>query len=201
MTDEIHRCPCGDWHGRAFCSECFQPRSCGGGASERMLKCQHCGVRTLHIVAGEKNRNDPYDYGVTTPRRDPEQEELTRQEAFMRDLFQQMGIQIRTVAQITRNGEPAIYEVNRYVRDSEVVWEVIVLEDLTTMGRVYALSGAWKSMNALNVARWSDPDAYSKPSGDGWQRTGMFQPIGKMTHYDGKPLFNMTIVERGERQR
>jgi len=32
-----------------------------------MLKCSHCGVRTLHIVSGEKNPNDPYDYGVTTP--------------------------------------------------------------------------------------------------------------------------------------
>ena len=33
-----------------------------------MLKCEHCGVRTLHIVSGERNRNDPYDYGVTAPR-------------------------------------------------------------------------------------------------------------------------------------
>lgn len=59
---------CKGSHVRAFCSECFEPRHCGGGASERMLKCEHCGVRTLHIVSGERNRNDPYDYGVTAPR-------------------------------------------------------------------------------------------------------------------------------------
>jgi hypothetical protein len=29
------------------------------------LTCSHCGVRTLHIVSGMENRNDPYDYGVT----------------------------------------------------------------------------------------------------------------------------------------
>jgi len=51
-------------HVRAFCSECLEPRHCGGGASERMLKCSHCGVRTLHIVSGMENRNDPYDYGT-----------------------------------------------------------------------------------------------------------------------------------------
>ena len=55
-------------HGGAFCSECMEPRHCGGGAAERMLKCSHCGVRTLHIVSGMENRNDPYDYGVTAPR-------------------------------------------------------------------------------------------------------------------------------------
>jgi hypothetical protein len=54
--------------GDAFCSECFEPRVCGGGAPERMLTCSHCGVRTLHIVSGMNNPNDPYDYGVTTPR-------------------------------------------------------------------------------------------------------------------------------------
>jgi hypothetical protein len=70
MTERPNICPTDSrhTHGRAFCSECFEPRHCGGGASERMLKCQHCGVRTLHIVSGEKNRNDPYDYGVTAPR-------------------------------------------------------------------------------------------------------------------------------------
>ena len=57
--------------GRAFCSECLEPRRCGGGASERMLTCSHCGVRTLHIVSGMENRNDPYDYGVTAPRDAP----------------------------------------------------------------------------------------------------------------------------------
>jgi hypothetical protein len=70
MTERPNICPTDSrhTHGRAFCSECFQPRTCGGGASERLLKCSHCGVRTLHIVSGEKNRNDPYDYGVTAPR-------------------------------------------------------------------------------------------------------------------------------------
>lgn len=57
--------------GHAFCSECMEPRSCGGGAPERMLTCSHCGVRTLHIVSGMGNRNDPYDYGVTAPRDAP----------------------------------------------------------------------------------------------------------------------------------
>jgi len=70
MTDRPNICPRDSRHThlRAFCSECFQPRHFGGGASERMLKCDHCGVRTLHIVSGERNRNDPYDYGVTAPR-------------------------------------------------------------------------------------------------------------------------------------
>jgi len=70
MTERPNICPRDSrhTHGRAFCSECFQPRSCGGGASERMLKCEYCGARTLHIVSGERNRNDPYDYGVTAPR-------------------------------------------------------------------------------------------------------------------------------------
>ena len=69
MTERPNICPTDSrhTHGRAFCSECFEPRHCGGGASERMLKCQHCGVRTLHIVSGMNNPNDPYDYGVTTP--------------------------------------------------------------------------------------------------------------------------------------
>jgi hypothetical protein len=185
MTDEIHRCPCGDWHGRAFCSECFQPRSCGGGASERMLKCQHCGVRTLHIVAGERNRNDPYDYGV---RRDPEQEELTRQEAFMRGLFDQLGADLRTAPKIVKGGKPALYEVTRFVRADEVAWVVNLREDLTAAARVWALCEAWESMTSSNVARWSDPDAYHQGD-DGWQWTGMFKPLGTATHIDGKPLF------------
>jgi len=187
MTDEIHRCPCGGWHGRAFCSECFQPRSCGGGKSERMLKCENCQTRTLHIVAGEKNPNDPYDYGVQDPRRDPEQDELTRQEAFMRGLFDQMGARLHTVPQIVEGGKPALYNVTRFVRDDEVVWEVKLREDLTAAGRVYALCGAWEGMTALSVARWPNPDAYSKPSGAGWQWTGMFRPVGNALH-DGKPL-------------
>jgi len=185
MTDEIHRCPCGDWHGRAFCSECFQPRSCGGGASERMLKCQHCGVRTLHIVAGEKNRNDPYDYGV---RRDPEQEELTRQEAFMRGLFDQLGARLRAASQIVIDGKPALYEVKRWVRDDEVIWDVMLEEDLTAAGRVWALCEAWESMTSSNVGRWSNPDGYS--DGDnGWRWKAIFRPIGTSTQIDGKPLF------------
>jgi hypothetical protein len=181
----VHKCPQGCWHGRAFCSECFQPRSCGGGASERMLKCSHCGVRTLHIVSGEQNHNDPYDYGV---RRDPELEELARQEAFMRGLFDQLGARLRTVPRIVENGKPALYGVKRWVRDDEVIWDVKLEEDLTAAGRVWALCAAWESMTSSNVARWSNPDAYYQGD-EGWQWTAMFKPLGTATHIDGKPLF------------
>jgi hypothetical protein len=60
--------------GTGFCSECFEPRDCGNGAPERMLKCSHCGVRTLHIVSGMDNPNAPYDYGAPrkAPALDPE---------------------------------------------------------------------------------------------------------------------------------
>ena len=185
MAKAIHKCPQGCWHGRAFCSECFQPRSCGGGASERMLKCSHCGVRTLHIVSGEKNPNDPHDYGVV---RDPVAEDLARQEAFMRALFDQMGAKLCTVAEVVVGGKPALYEVTRWVRDDEVTWEVELREDLTAAARVYALCSAWESMTSRSVARWSDPSAYSLGD-NGWKSTAVFKPIGNSTHIDGKPLF------------
>lgn len=50
-------------HDRAFCTECFESRHCGGGKSERLLTCKNCGKATLHAVWGESNLNDPYDYG------------------------------------------------------------------------------------------------------------------------------------------
>ena len=185
MTKGVHRCPRGCWHGRAFCSECMQPRSCGGGASERMLKCENCQTRTLHIVAGERNANDAHDYGV---RHDPELEELTRQEAFMRGLFDQMGADLRTAPKIVKGGEPALYEVTRFVRADEVAWVVNLREDLTAAGRVWALCEAWESMSSQGVARWSDPDAYSL-GGDGWKSSGLFKPVGTSTQINGKPLF------------
>ena len=203
---------------RAICDECGQVRRTtsrpGYGKTGTWrdgrprcmvpLKCSHCGIRTMHAYIRDFA---PASYVDASERRNIEltieREQYLRQEAFMVDLFQQLGIQVRTVTQITRNGEPAIYEVTRYVRDSEVVWEVVVLEDLTTVGRVYALSGAWQSMTALNVARWSDPDAYAL-GGHGWQWSGSFQPIGNKTHHESKPLFLETedMGERGaERQR
>jgi hypothetical protein len=181
----------GDW--RAECPRCMVP-----------LKCSHCGIRTMHAYIRDFA---PASYVDASERRNIELtiewEQYLRQEAFMVDLFEQMGIPIRTVTQITRNGEPAIYEVTRYVRDSEVVWEVVVLDNLTTVGRVYALCGVWESMTAGGVARWSDPDAYSKPSANGWLSTGSFQPIGKKTHHENKPLFldEDTIARGAERQR
>jgi len=184
MTKDVHKCPQGCWHGRAFCSECMQPRSCGGGASERMLKCENCQARTLHIVAGEKNPNDPHDYGV---RRDPEQEELTRQEAFMRGLFDQLGVRLRTAAQIVLDGKPALYHVTRFVRDDEVVWDVELREDLTAAGRVYALCGAWEAMAVDRIARWSNPDAYTLGA-EGWKWAAMFRPVAGHDLYNGKPL-------------
>jgi|BarGraNGADG00312_1021997.scaffolds.fasta_scaffold112010_1 hypothetical protein len=50
-------------HPNAFCVECMEPRFAAGGASERMLKCKHCGALTRHAVMGMDNRNDRYDYG------------------------------------------------------------------------------------------------------------------------------------------
>ena len=58
-TEQIHR----KSHCNAFCAECFEPRFCGGGNSERMLMCRNCGKRTQHSVIGERNRNDRFDYG------------------------------------------------------------------------------------------------------------------------------------------
>ena len=187
MTERPNICPTDSrhTHGRAFCSECLEPRHCGGGASERMLKCQHCGVRTLHIVAGEKNRNDAHDYGVV---RDPVAEDLARQEAFMRALFDQMGVNLRAVAEVVVGGKPALYEVTRWVRDDEVTWDVELREDLTAAGRVYALCAAWECMTSQTVARWSDPTAYSLGT-NGWKSTAVFKPIGNSTHHNGKPLF------------
>ena len=188
---------------QAMCDECGALRTVSVRLSlrtGRRLRCENCARSTFHqsIEADPEDWRERRNLELTI-----EWEQYLRQEAFMVDLFQQLGIQVRTVAQITRDGKAAIYEVTRYVRDSEVVWEVVVLEDLTTVGRVYALSGAWQSMTALNVARWSDPDAYAL-GGHGWQWSGSFQPIGNKTHHESKPLFLETedMGERGaERQR
>lgn len=59
LTEQGHR----KSHPNAFCAECFEPRFCGGGNAERMLTCVNCGKRTLHVVTGMTNQNDPYDYG------------------------------------------------------------------------------------------------------------------------------------------
>jgi hypothetical protein len=95
-----------------------------------------------------------------------------------------LGARLRTAALIVVDGKPAMYGVTRWVRAEEVVWDVELREDLTAVGRVYALCDAWESITSRN-GRWSDPDEYSQ-GGKGWQWAGISKPF--CTHHNGKPL-------------